>query len=95
MANSPERSFGLPVNSLYANNRRMSKLRAYLIETKTRQSDLAKKVGVSFGYMSELVAGGKTPGLELAVRIEDATGGAVRARDWITPPDAAPEQDVA
>ncbi len=71
----------------------MSKLRSYLKETGTRQAELAKRVGVSFGHMSALVNGDKTPGLELAVRIEDATEGRVPARSWV--PAASPEQDVA
>ncbi|WP_158589823.1 hypothetical protein [Gemmobacter lutimaris] len=47
--------------------------------------------------MSELVKGDKTPGLELAVKIEDATGGAVPARSWVALPPVAedPEKDVA
>ncbi|RID91527.1 hypothetical protein D2N39_12550 [Gemmobacter lutimaris] len=75
----------------------MSQLRTYLTQTKTKQAVLAKLVGVSCGYMSELVKGDKTPGLELAVKIEDATGGAVPARSWVALPPVAedPEKDVA
>lgn len=72
----------------------MSKLRTYLASTNTRQKDLARSLGVSVGYMSELVNGDKTPGLDLAVRIEDATGGQVPARSWV--PELPPsQQDVA
>lgn len=76
----------------------MSNLRTFLAQTRTKQAELAKRVGVSCGYMSELVKGDKTPGLELAVRIEDATGGAVPARSWVASlpsPEATPQQDVA
>lgn len=76
----------------------MSNLRTFLVQTRTKQAELAKRVGVSCGYMSELVKGDKTPGLELAVRIEDATGGAVPARSWVAPlplPESPPQQDVA
>lgn len=79
----------------------MSKLRTYLTHTRTKQAELAKRVGVSCGYMSELVKGDKTPGLELAVRIEDATCGQVPARSWVSPsdpaspPEISPQKDVA
>lgn len=76
----------------------MSQLRTFLSQTRTKQAELAKRLGVSCGYMSELVKGDKTPGLELAVKIEDATGGAVPARSWVAPlpaPDAPSEKDVA
>ena len=61
----------------------MTKLRAYLADTRTTQAQLAGAVGVSKGYMSELVSGPKTPSLEIAIKIEDATGGKVRPRDWV------------
>lgn len=78
----------------------MSQLRTFLTRTRTKQADLAKRLGVSCGYMSELVKGDKTPGLELAVKIEDATGGQVSARSWIEPSivpivSTDPEKDVA
>ena len=82
----------------------MTQLRDFLSATKTKQSDLARRLGVSVAYMSELVNGSKTPGFELAFKIEDATGGAVSARSWLPPseefqpvqPGALPDQkDVA
>lgn len=73
----------------------MSNLRTFLTQTKTKQAELAKRVGVSCGYMSELVKGDKTPGLELAVKIEDATGGAVKARSWVMPAEAQADQKGA
>jgi DNA-binding XRE family transcriptional regulator len=61
----------------------MTKLREHLATTGTRQSDLAEKVGVSRPYMSQLVGGTKMPGLELAIKIEAATDGAVTVRSWL------------
>ena len=61
----------------------MTDLRTYLNETKSKQSALAAAVGVSRGYLSELVGGSKRPSLELAVLIERATAGAVPATSWV------------
>lgn len=61
----------------------MTKLRAYLADARTTQAQLAGIVGVSKGYMSQLVSGPKTPSLEIAVKIEAATDGKVRPRDWV------------
>jgi len=43
----------------------------------------AERFGVSAGYLSDLERGKKTPSLEVAVRIERVTGGAVPAVSWI------------
>jgi transcriptional regulator with XRE-family HTH domain len=61
----------------------MSKLHTYLAETGTTQSDLAGRVGVSKGYMSEIVGGQKRPGLDVAFAIERETGGMVPAACWV------------
>ena len=76
----------------------MNQLRAYLAQNSIRQSVLAETLGVSNGYMSQIINGDKRPSLDLAVKIEDATGGAVTARSWVAPlpaPDAPSEKDVA
>jgi DNA-binding transcriptional regulator YdaS (Cro superfamily) len=39
--------------------------------------------GVSPSYLSNLISGKKTPSLEVAARIERATGGAVSCASWI------------
>lgn len=62
----------------------MTHLKSYLIANKIKQAEFARSVGVSCGYMSELVNGEKTPGLELALRIEDVTRRAVSAGSWRT-----------
>lgn len=61
----------------------MTQLRAYLTQKKIRQSALAEMLGVSNGYMSQIINGDKRPSLDLAVKIEDATGGIVTVRCWV------------
>lgn len=78
----------------------MADLLEYLIKTKTRQSALAAAVGVSRGYLSELVGGTKRPSLEVAVLIERATDGAVPAASWVPEVEASkaislPKEDAA
>jgi DNA-binding transcriptional regulator YdaS (Cro superfamily) len=75
----------------------MPDIATYLVSTKTKQSALAAAVGVSRGYLSELVGGTKRPSLELAVAIERATAGAVPATSWVPEPSApiTPSEDAA
>lgn len=47
------------------------------------QRQLAQRLGVSASYINELLNGSKTPGLRLAIRIQDETG--VEATSWFTP----------
>ncbi len=61
----------------------MKHLADFLTQTNTSQAKLADSVGVSRAYMSELVGGTKTPSLAVAVAIERATDGAVKAASWI------------
>lgn len=49
-----------------------------------RQKVWAEQLGVSQAYLSELMSGAKRPSLELAVRIEEATG--LPVRSWVRPP---------
>lgn len=67
----------------------MSHLSSYLVVSRKSQAALAEEVGVSRGYMSELVAGAKKPGLDLAFAIERATEGAVPAISWVDVPAQA------
>lgn len=66
----------------------MTHLGTYLKASGRTQSEFAQTVGASTGYLSELVAGLKTPGLALAVAIERETGGVVPVESWIA---AAPD----
>lgn len=61
----------------------MTQLLSYLKATKTRQADFAAIVGVSQATVSKLIGGSVAPSLELAVRIERATGGEVKATSWV------------
>ena len=46
----------------------------------------ARRLGISRGYLSEMLAGKKLPSLTLAVTIERETGGAVPASSWVPEP---------
>ena len=58
-------------------------MRTYMEQTQTRQSDLARRLGVTQGYLSKLMAGRKRPSLALAACIERETGGAVTVSSWL------------
>jgi len=60
-------------------------LKKYFIASGIKQSDLADRLGISQAFLSQLLNGRRTPSLELAVRIERLTGGAVPAASWVAP----------
>lgn len=47
------------------------------------QTAWAARLGVSKSYLSDLLGGKRRPSLDLAFRIERATGGAVPAAVWV------------
>lgn len=53
------------------------------------RSAWAARLGISRSYLSDILNGNRKPGLELAVRIERATGGEVPAAIWVPHGDAA------
>lgn len=53
------------------------------------QAELARRVGVSGFTMSVIESGQNYAGAEVALRIEEATGGAVRAEWLMNPADIA------
>jgi len=57
------------------------KLAAWLIQSKTSQSALARELGISQGRISQIIAG-ETPSFDLAMKISKATGGRVRPEDF-------------
>ncbi|SHK05078.1 Helix-turn-helix [Ruegeria lacuscaerulensis ITI-1157] len=63
----------------------MHTLKSYRQANGIRQADLASSIGVEQATISKLESGSFRPGLELAIKIEDATGGAVPARSWLAP----------
>lgn len=73
--------------------RGMGKLETYLTTHAVRQHEFATIVGVSQATVSKLINGSVQPSLDLAVRIQRATGGAVPADSWIAP--AQTEEDAA
>lgn len=60
----------------------MNELKTYLLAIGGRQQDLADLIGISRPYLSGLLSGKKRPSLDLALRIEDVTRGAVPAASW-------------
>jgi 3,4-dihydroxy 2-butanone 4-phosphate synthase/GTP cyclohydrolase II len=57
------------------------KIAEWLINSGTSQSELARRLGVTQGRVSQLVAGAQ-PSLELAMKIATATGNKVRPQDF-------------
>lgn len=60
----------------------MTQLRTHLEQNSISQADMARRVLISRPYMSQIVAGQKTPSLAVAVRIERETKGAVPVSSW-------------
>lgn len=59
-------------------------LKAYLNETETTETAFAERVGTTASYISQIVISHRHPGRALAKKIEDATGGLVKAADLLT-----------
>jgi transcriptional regulator with XRE-family HTH domain len=57
------------------------------------QTKWADRLGISRSYLSDILAGKKTPSLALAVKIMTETGGRVACESWVAQPDNA--QDAA
>lgn len=68
------------------------RLVAYIAQSGSPACVWAGRLGVSGGYLSQLLSGQKLPSLRLAVKIERATGGRVPASSWV--PDARSGSDV-
>lgn len=68
---------------------RMTLLALYLAQHRIRQIDFAARLNVAQGTVSRLVNGSTNLSLELAVKIERETGGAVPATSWIPETEAA------
>ena len=60
------------------------RLKEYLDRTGIKQARLAAQVGTTRANMCHLVAGKQIPGLDLALRIQVASGGLVTIGDWPT-----------
>ena len=66
----------------------------FLSAERGRQVKLARRLGVASSTISDIRSGRSAPSLDLAIRIEDATGGQVTARELAGPPiDPAPADE--
>lgn len=61
---------------------RQTPLSDYLKKTGITQVELAKTIGVAQGQVSDWASGVRRPGLDHALRLEEATRGAVPAKSW-------------
>ena len=62
---------------------RMRQLSKFLRESEVTQAQFAARVGLSQATVSKLASGTLSPSLQVAVRIERATGGAVCVASWV------------
>lgn len=62
----------------------MTKLDRYLKISGRRKSSFARQIGTTPTYLGILAKGGSTPTIQMAYRIERATGGLVTLYDWLT-----------
>lgn len=58
-------------------------LREFTQQEKITLKDFCEQYGFPYGWLRIINCGKGTPSLELAVQIEEATGGKVRPRDFI------------
>lgn len=63
-------------------------LKIYRGKTNTSLSALALVVGTSKGHLSKIENGRLCPSLRLAIRLSDATSGAVKASDFVSTPQS-------
>ncbi len=61
----------------------MEKMKLYLKEKKMTQKEFSKRHSISESVLSRSVAGKTIPTLKVALQIERATRGKVKARDWV------------
>lgn len=77
----------------------MISLKSYLDETSEKQVEFAERVGTTPATISRLCKRTLKPNLELAHRIESATGGRVPTETWVnadeTTPTVSSEQEAA
>lgn len=63
------------------------RLSEYVRENGLKYSFLAEKLGLTREYLYKIQTGERRPSLEVAIMIEDFTGGKVKPRDFIHEPD--------
>lgn len=63
-------------------NKSANAMKVWLKDNKIQKGQFALALGISKPSMSRLIRGHQVPSIELALRIEQQTGGKVRVRDW-------------
>ena len=63
----------------------MTQFQTYADSYQGKQGEIATALEISQPYLSLLLAGKKKPSLDLAVRIERWSGGAVPTASWVDP----------
>lgn len=61
----------------------MEKMKLYLKEKKMTQKEFSKRHGIPESVLSRSIAGKTVPTLRIAILIEGATRGKVKAKDWV------------
>ena len=69
----------------------MENLASYLSDTGITQSAFSKKIGVSDGYLSQILSGVRAPSFKLMLKIENETGMRVPVDAWRAHSSASPE----
>ena len=70
---------GLAEKFAMCKHARMTPLSEYIAASGKSQAQIAEMFGISASYLSQIASGKRLPALDLAARIEAATGGAVTA----------------
>lgn len=76
-------NFSLDRKSAICEHAVMITISTYLATAKVSQAELARQAKISRSYLSELVSGAKVPSLKVALAIERATRGKVKAASWL------------
>jgi transcriptional regulator with XRE-family HTH domain len=66
-----------------ARTRRTKTLTDFIWDNRITSTELARRLGISRQFMSELRSGKRTPSLAVAVRIADVCG--VPVESWVSP----------
>jgi transcriptional regulator with XRE-family HTH domain len=70
-------------------------LKEYLTENKIKLTDFASKVGIQQPYVSLIKNGHNRPSPDVALRIEQATGGAVTVMELLFPSPQPPRPTLS
>ena len=73
----------------------MNALRETILRSGETQAEWARRLDVSRGYLHGIINGTKRPSLDLALRIERLTDGAVPVQSWADVPEGDDREDAA